>query len=103
MDRLDKLVKLGCIVCKLKFGVYSPPEIHHLRAGMGMGMRNDDDHAIPLCMYHHRLGGYGVAIHAGQKFFESNYGTEEELLEETNRLIHVQDHQDHTRTTGVDL
>lgn len=29
---------------------------------------------------HHRTGGYGVAIHAGQKKWEGIYGTEESLL-----------------------
>lgn len=29
---------------------------------------------------HHRTGGYGVAIHAGQKTWEKRYGTQRDLL-----------------------
>lgn len=31
--------------------------------------------------------GYGVAIHAGQKKWEENYGTETELLEQTQQEV----------------
>lgn len=77
---LDKLTQYGCIICRM------PAEIHHLRAGMGMGQRNSHQNAISLCPRHHRTGGYGVALHAGQKAFEAKYGTEEELLAKA-RLI----------------
>lgn len=50
-------------------------------------MRNDDSHAIPLCCIHHRLGKHGVAFHSGQKAFESNFGTELELLEQVKGLL----------------
>lgn len=36
-----------------------------------------------MCPNHHRLGGSGVAIHAGQKTWESLYGSELELLDQT--------------------
>ncbi|HHT7559290.1 Ref family recombination enhancement nuclease [Raoultella ornithinolytica] len=75
-----RLVELGCIVCKLHLGVYSPPEIHHIRAGCGIGQRSDNSRAIPLCHAHHRTGGYSVAIHAGRKSWEEKFGTEAELL-----------------------
>jgi len=74
------------VVCrKLGYGK-APAEyisIHHLRAEMGMGMRNDDTKAIPLCGPHHQTGGFQYSIHEGQETWESNYGTEEELLELT--------------------
>jgi len=78
---LDKVAALGCLICK------SPAEIHHLRMGMGMGQRNDYLHAIPLCPVHHRTGNYGTAIHAGQKAFEKNFGSEEALLNQVNKLL----------------
>ena len=74
---LSKVAEIGCIICKM------PAEIHHLRHGMGMGQRNNYLNAIPLCHKHHRTGGHGVALHAGQKTFEENFGTETELLEKT--------------------
>ena len=42
---------------------------------------------IPLCPEHHRTGGKGVAIHAGQKTWEAIFGTEEELIEKRNQLL----------------
>jgi len=79
-EHLARVAEMGCIICG------SPAEIHHVRAGMGMGQRNDHFNVIPLCPNHHRNGGYGVAFHAGKKGFEAKYGTEAELLE-TVRLI----------------
>jgi hypothetical protein len=54
---------------------------------MGMGQRNSDDNVIPLCHMHHRTGHFGVAIHNGQRTFESRYGTEAELLQKTKQLL----------------
>jgi len=86
-EHYAKLSTLGCIVClRLGYG-YSAPHIHHIRHGMGMGQRNDFKHAIPLCPRHHQNGGYGVALHAGQRTFEKKYGTEEELLQQTLALL----------------
>ena len=79
----DKLSQLGCIVCLREGWGHSPPHIHHIRHGMGMGMRNNFMNAIPLCPNHHQHGGHGIALHAGQETFESKFGTEEELLADT--------------------
>ena len=65
----------------------TPAEIHHIRHGNGMGQRASNYESIPLCHIHHRTGGYGVAIHAGQKEFEKLYGSESELLEQVRGLI----------------
>lgn len=83
----NKLVEIGCIVCRnLGYG-YSAPHIHHIRHGAGMGQKNPYWKAIPLCPNHHQHGGYGVALHAGQKKFEQLYGTEEALLEKVNKIL----------------
>ncbi|WP_260466959.1 Ref family protein [Enterobacter cloacae] len=75
------------MVCRnLGFG-YSPAEIHHLRKGCGAGQRSAHKRSIPLCPLHHRKGGYGMAIHAGQRKWEENYGSEEALLEQVNREL----------------
>jgi hypothetical protein len=43
--------------------------------------------AIPLCPNHHQNGGYGVALHAGQREWEKRYGSEEALLEQVKELL----------------
>lgn len=86
-QRFQKLVDLGCIICLRGGWGHSQPEIHHIRKGQGVGQRASHDKTIPLCPAHHRTGGYGVAIHAGQKAFENKFGDEHFLLEYTNQLI----------------
>lgn len=78
---LNRVAELGCIICRM------PAEIHHLRTGVGLGMRNDYKNAIPLCHTHHRTGGHGVAYHAGRLAFEENFGSETELLEKVRNLL----------------
>lgn len=77
---IQRLVDFGCIVCRNEMNVYTAPTIHHARTGQGMGQRAPWIRAIPLCNIHHQDGGHGVALHAGQKTWEKNHGTEEELL-----------------------
>ena len=79
MIDLSCIAGLGCIICQ------RPAEIHHLRAGMGMGQRSAD--VIPLCPEHHRTGGHGIAFHAGRKTWEARFGTEVELLQKTQELL----------------
>jgi len=86
-QRFQMLVDLGCIICLRGGWGHSQPEIHHIRKGQGVGQRASHDKTIPLCPAHHRTGGYGVAIHAGQKAFENKFGDEHFLLEYTNQLI----------------
>lgn len=81
-EHIAKVVELGCIACS-EFGIEgSPAEAHHIGNGT-MGKRAGNYEVIPLCPSHHRLGGHGVAVHAGRKAFESNYGAEKELLAKT--------------------
>lgn len=80
---LSLVASMGCVVCRnLGYGP-SPAEIHHPRAGQGMGQRAADTDGLPLCAPHHRTGGYGVAFHAGQRVWEQQFGTEAELLQQT--------------------
>ena len=87
VKRKRAIAEIGCIVCLRCGNAGTPAEIHHLRAGVGAGQRNDDYHAIPLCHIHHRTGGYGIAFHAGKKEWEKTYGSEEELLDALNALV----------------
>lgn len=77
----DKVASLGCLICR------RPPELHHPRFVAGAGQRASDWLVIPLCSEHHRTGGHGVALHAGQKTFERIYGTEADLLAQTIREV----------------
>ncbi len=85
----SRLHQLGCIVCLRLGHGYSEPHIHHIRHGAGIGQKSVYTNAIPLCPAHHQNGGYGVALHAGQKEFEANFGTETELLEYTNKVLGI--------------
>lgn len=84
---LTRLYHLGCIVCRRENLGHSEPEIHHPRSLAGMGQKASHWDAIPLCPNHHRNGGIGVAIHAGQRTWEAKHGTEAELLEAVRDLL----------------
>ena len=85
-ERYQKLSDLGCIVCLLEKGVYSPPEIHHPFGRTKGGNQK----TYPLCFFHHNsrvdCDAY-TSRHPWKTKFEERYGTEESLLVETNRLI----------------
>lgn len=95
MKRADKqylasVASLGCIVCLNEGHGQIPAEyvaIHHIRNGQGMSQRAGHHETLPLCANHHQHGGYGVAIHAGQKTWEGRYGTERELLEQVRGML----------------
>ena len=85
-DHMGAVAALGCIVCRnLGFGA-SPAEVHHVGNGT-LGKKASNFETIGLCPTHHRNGGHGVAVHAGRKAFEANFGTERELLEQTRREL----------------
>jgi hypothetical protein len=84
---LSKVAELGCIACYNMGYFDSPAEIHHIRTGQGMSQRASDYDSIGLCPSHHRTGGHGVAIHAGQETWEEIHGTELELLEQVRGML----------------
>lgn len=86
-EYLNRVVSLGCIVCKNLGHGETPAHVHHMRTGKGMGQRASNYETIPLCPTHHQNGGHGVAIHAGQKTWEANFGTEIELLEQVKQEL----------------
>ena len=77
---LSRVAELGCFICG------GLAEIHHIRTGQGR-MRASHYDVIPLCPIHHRNGGYGVAIHAGIKGFELNYGSELDMLAKVKLIL----------------
>lgn len=86
---LSRVAALGCIVCRNQNLGETSAEIHHIRTGQGISQRADHRKSIPLCHMHHRNGGYGVAIHAGRKQWEKNFGTELKLLEQVQLELGV--------------
>ena len=75
--RMAQVAALGCLICK------RPAQVHHCFTHMGGG--RDHKKVIPLCVDHHTGGGHGVAIHAGKTVWETIYGTEQELLDNSLR------------------
>lgn len=71
---------LGCIICQ------KPAEIHHI-TGAGMGKRSSNYEVIPLCENHHRLGGYGMAVHSGTRTWEKKFGSQIYLLKKVKIMI----------------
>ena len=86
--RFTHLYDVGCVVCLKFHNVVTPPEIHHID---GQTKKNCHEKTIPLCSMHHRISGNGnkwVSRHGdGKRAFERAYGTEQELLEETNKML----------------
>lgn len=87
MKKADNLhllcvASLSCIARRNQTLGETPAEIHHIRTGQGTSQRANHQTSIPLCHTHHRNGGYGVAINAGRKQWEKNFGTELQLLEQ---------------------
>jgi hypothetical protein len=89
-ERFDAMARIGCIVCRVFHNERTDAHIHHL-SGIkyrGMGMKADDEHTIPLCPTHHQYGSrFYPSVHGQPKIFAERYGTQEELLEMTNKLI----------------
>ena len=88
--RLDRITALGCIVCRLEGLGRTPAEVHHLVNGR---KRKGHSETIPLCPLHHRGGNDNAQYtsrHPYKRRFEQRYGSEQYLLEETNRLLDEQ-------------
>ena len=86
--RFEKLVDQGCVACWIEGYGPTPPEIHHIREGYGMGQRAPDEETIPLCPQHHRYGkGRYPGIHSDPANFKKRYGSEKQLLESVNSEI----------------
>jgi hypothetical protein len=91
---MANVAALGCILCGYA------AEVHHL-TGAGMGRKSSNFDVMPLCAIHHRIGGYGVAVHAGTKAFEAKYGTQAALLEKTRAALRAKGLPDGTQDKGA--
>lgn len=81
----DRIAEIGCIAC-LQDGVHNTHvSIHHVdgRTKPGAHLK-----VLALCGPHHQTGGeWAPAIHPYKSQFESRYGTQAELLAETQRRL----------------
>lgn len=85
---LRNTASLGCVVCRnLGYGP-SPAQLHHIRAGQGVGQRASHRQVIPLCPAHH-LATYPTGFHANPRGWQQEHGTELELLEQTRSDLEV--------------
>jgi hypothetical protein len=73
------VAQIGCIVCG------QPANVHHIRAGQGMGQRASHFDTIPLCHHHHQ-GAEGIHT-LGTRTWQEKYGSERELLEKTKLIL----------------
>jgi hypothetical protein len=81
---LDKISRLGCILCSEVLGVEgTEAELHHVRR---YGTKRSTSPVLPLCPEHHR-GNFG--LHGlGVKGFERKYQIScEELLERVSQKL----------------
>ncbi len=89
--RFELIIEAGCIACINEQLGISPPEIHHLVEGR---KRLGHKFTIGLCFLHHREGSdcdQYVSRHPHKAAFEARYGSEYDLLEQTNKLIEQKD------------
>ena len=99
IERFAKLYALGCVVSRVFFGRWEPAEIHHLVEGR---KRLGHQFTIPLSPWFHRgvppqmdmrpseaIEKIGPSLALSKRDFVSKYGTERELLEQTNKMIEV--------------
>ena len=81
----SKVADLGCIICKKMGFADSPAAIHHIKDQFMLGKKADYLNVIPLCPLHHRISEH--AYHYSPKNFSEKWGSQAELLEETNQLL----------------
>jgi len=84
---MQKVAALGCIVCLIFEGEFTPASIHHIDGKTKPGAHKK---VLPLCFRHHQEGSCcdeWVSRHPHKAQFESRYATEQELLEKVHELL----------------
>lgn len=89
---MSQVANLGCIVCRLHYGVESEAAIHHCSGKTKKGAHYD---ILPLCARHHQVSSptgqwatrHSPGRNAGRVAFEEAYGTEEYLKEKVAELL----------------
>jgi hypothetical protein len=76
---------VGCIACRRRFGIRGVPAHAHHLIDPKTGNRISHDATIPLSDEFHV--GTELSIHKTKRLFAEKVGTDECLLEYTNRLV----------------
>jgi hypothetical protein len=100
-ERIERMLALGCIVTRLRYGTLATAECHHIVDGE---RRLGHWYTLPLTPYYHRgvLGAatnqrdmietYGASLAHGTKaFFESHRKTELDLWRIVQRMLGLDD------------
>ena len=86
----EKLISVGCIICRKMGFPNSPAEIHHIRyKDLGISRRSKARECIPLCPNHHRNGP--ESYHYSPKRFNEKWGSQKELLQEVLTYVNNTD------------
>lgn len=85
----DKVASLGCLPCKQDGFLNTYVSIHHCQ---GRTRPRAHMQVLGLCAGHHQDGTnqnapHMLAIHPFKRQWEQVYGTQQELMDETNRLL----------------
>lgn len=85
---MDSISRLGCIICRIQGRGYVPAAVHHMLSG---SRRMGHLYSFPLCDPGHHQGAPRssgeISRHPNKAEFEARYGTEEFLLELTQRVV----------------
>lgn len=97
--RCQRIYQIGCLACRSK-GWFSACQVHHLNLDGKAGQkRRGDASTIGLCPWHHvgeppgKLSEYqarrklGASLRLHSRFFRVEFGSDDELLAQQNRLI----------------
>lgn len=97
--RYQRIYEIGCLACR-RLGYFNSCQAHHLNEDGKAGQkRRGDAETIGLCPWHHvgeairgwtraqcrRLLGPSLALES--RAFRAEFGSDDELLAEENRLI----------------
>jgi len=97
--RFMRLHDIGCLCCIKEGFPGVPVDIHHLVDKGTRELSGGDEATLPLCPWHHRgvpqegmtvdemLYRVGPSLRHHHKLFNKIYGSQRDLLEETNRMI----------------
>jgi len=87
---MDSITELGCIACLIDGHPGTPGAVHHILSG---GRRMGHMHTICLCQPGHHMDGAQagkVSRHPFKARFESQYGSESDLLDLTQQLVNTE-------------
>lgn len=81
----DRVASLGCIACRKDGIINTWVSIHHCDGRTKPGAHR---RVLALCAPHHQTGGEAApSIHPWKAQFEAKYGTQSQLMAETQRLL----------------